>query len=247
MSDFAAFAEQRRKSIAELSARAELKERFLDLLKEASDIGYMYNFDWLGLPIIQLPQDIVAIQELIWKIRPGAIVETGIARGGSLVLSASILELIGEEGIVVGVDIDIREHNRKAIEQHKLAHRIRLVQGSSIDPAIVSQVTELVRGRGPVMVFLDSNHTHEHALAELNLYSPLVGLGSYVVMFDTVIEYMPPDQYPDRPWGRGNNPLTAIRSFLGTNDRFEIDRDIDAKLLFSCNPNGYLRCIRDKN
>jgi cephalosporin hydroxylase len=205
---------------------------------------YTYNFTWLGRPIIQLPQDIVMVQELIWRVRPDLIVETGVAHGGSLVLSATILEILGR-GEVVGVDIEIRPHNRAAIEQHPLAHRIRLVEGSSIDAGVVAQVRAHAAGKQRVMVFLDSNHTHEHVARELELYAGLVRAGSYLVVFDTGVEHMPADMFPDRPWGPGNNPLTAVREFLAKNDRFVVDRELESRLMFTVAPEGYLRCVKD--
>ena len=206
---------------------------------------YSYNFRWLGRPIIQFPQDMVAIQELIWDIKPQVIVETGIAHGGSLIFHASILELLGGEREVIGVDIDIRPHNRAEIEAHPLAKRITMFQGSSIDPGIVDQVKRRINGRGPVLVILDSNHTHDHVLAELQAYSPLVGRGSHLVVFDTLIDDMPAEFFPDRPWGPEDNPKTAVKAFLKTTDRFEIDQDLQAKLLITVAPDGYLRCVKD--
>ncbi len=214
-------------------------------IQKTAPSKYSYNFRWLGRPIIQYPQDIVAIQELIWDIKPAVVVETGIAHGGSLILHASILELLGGEREVVGVDVDIRAHNRAEIEAHPLFRRIHMIEGSSVDPAVIDRVKRRVAGRGPVLVILDSNHTHDHVLAELAAYAPLVGPGSYVVVLDTIVEDMPADSYPDRPWGPGNNPKTAVRAFLEANPRFEIDRDLEAKLLITAAPEGYLRCIGD--
>lgn len=205
---------------------------------------YTYNFDWLGLPIIQCPQDIVALQELIWATKPDIIVETGVARGGSLVLSASILHLLNGKGKVIGVDIDIRPHNRKAIETHPLAFRIELLQGSSIDDKIINQVKKHISPTDKVMVILDSNHTHEHVLRELELYSPLVSKDCYLVVMDTVVEDLPDDFFPDRPWGAGNNPKTAVHEFLRKTNRFEIDDLIHKKLLLTYAPDGYLKCIK---
>jgi cephalosporin hydroxylase len=206
---------------------------------------YTYNFTWLGRPIIQLPQDIVAMQELIWQVKPDLIIETGIAHGGSLILSASILELIGGEGRVLGIDIDIREHNRVEIEKHPMYKRIDMIEGSSIDENIAEQVYDFAKGRKRVMVFLDSMHTQDHVLRELELYSPLVTKGSYLVVFDTAIEDMPENFFPDRPWGKGNNPKTAVREFLKTNDRFVIDKSIENKLLITVAPDGYLKCVKE--
>jgi cephalosporin hydroxylase len=213
-------------------------------LREATRRRYGYNFTWLGRPVFQVPQDLVAMQELIWKVKPDLIVETGIAHGGSLVFSASMLELLGGEGRVVGVDIDIRAHNRAEIEKHPLAKRILMIEGSSTDDGVAARVRELARGRR-VLVTLDSDHTHAHVLRELQLYSPLVGKGSYVVVFDTAIDDLPEDALFGRNWGKGNNPKSAVHEFLETNDRFRIDRDIEAKLLITVAPDGYLECVRD--
>jgi cephalosporin hydroxylase len=215
-------------------------------VREIARHRYAYNFTWLGRPIIQFPQDLMAIQEIIWRVRPRAIVETGIAHGGSLIFSASMLELLGGDGVVIGIDIDIRPHNRAEIERHPLARRIRMVQGSSVDPAMLDRVRPMIpAGGGPVLVILDSNHTHDHVARELALYSPLVGSGSYLVVLDTLIEDMPPDLISQRPWGPGNNPKTAVYEFLKGNHRFEIDKDIEAKLLITVAPDGYLRCVKD--
>lgn len=214
-------------------------------VREIARYRYAYNFSWLGRPLIQFPQDMVAIQELIWKIRPEVVIETGVAHGGSLIFSASMLELLGGDGFVIGVDIDIRAHNRAEIEKHPLSKRIKLVQGSSIDEGIAAQVRELAAGKKRVLVILDSNHTHEHVLEELRLYSPLVRAGSYLLVYDTLIEDMPADLVGDRPWGPGNNPKTAVHAFLKSCDRFEVDRDIEAKLLITVAPDGYLKCIKD--
>lgn len=231
--------------MAAMAADGALSETSRRFLVDSARYRYTYNFSWLGRPIIQLPADVVALQEIVWKVKPRVIVETGIAHGGSLILSASLLHLLNGDGIVVGVDVDIRAHNRAAIEAHPLATRIRMIEGSSIDAAVIAQVGELVRGRSPVLVILDSNHTHEHVLEELRLYSPLVGEGSYLVVFDTVIEDMPDDAFPDRPWSVGNNPKTAVREFLLSDTRFVIDEELDRKLLVTAAPSGYLRCVRD--
>jgi cephalosporin hydroxylase len=207
--------------------------------------NYSYNFKWLGRPIIQYPQDMLALQELVWEIQPDLIIETGIAHGGSLIFFASMLELLGGDGEVLGIDIDIRAHNRTEIESHRMFKRITMIEGSSIGDEIMEQVREAAAGKAKVMVILDSNHTHEHVLKELELYSPLVTANSYLVVMDTVVEDMPPDSFPDRPWGKGNNPKTAVWDFLKTTDRFEIDTMISNKLLLSVAPDGYLRCLKD--
>ena len=211
---------------------------------ESCKYKYSYNFSWMGRPIIQFPQDIMAMQEIIWQVKPDLIVETGIAHGGSLIFYASMLELIGE-GQVLGIDVDIRQHNRVEIEQHPMFKRITMIEGSSIDEEIAKQVYDLAKGKTRILLVLDSNHTHDHVLKELELYSPLVTKDSYLVVFDTVVEDMPEDFFPDRPWGKGNNPKTAVWEFLKTNKRFEVDKDIEAKLLITVAPDGYLKCLED--
>jgi cephalosporin hydroxylase len=229
---------------------------------------YSYNFSWLSRPIIQYPQDIVAMQELIWKIKPDLIIETGIAHGGSLIMSASMLAMLDyceavETGTqldpqttrrrVLGIDIDIRPHNLAAIEAHPMSHRIDMIQGSSIAPEIITQVHEIAIGYERVLVCLDSNHTHEHVLAELEAYAPLISKGSYCCVFDTVIEDLPDEMFPDRPWGKGNNPKTAVWEYLshlkeegrtavdGVPLNFEIDKTIENKLLITVASDGYLK------
>lgn len=217
---------------------------------------YSYNFSWQGRPIIQYPQDMVAMQELIWSIKPDLIIETGIAHGGSLIFSASMLALLDmcnaiEAGTtldpknskrkVLGIDIDIRAHNRAAIEAHPMASRIQMIQGSSIAPEIIVQVKEFAQGYNRILVCLDSNHTHDHVLAEIEAYAPLTSAGSYCVVFDTIIEDMPAGMFPDRPWGQGNNPKTAVWEYLKTHPEFEIDKSIQHKLLITVAPDGYLK------
>lgn len=221
-----------------------------DFFIRSHQLQYSYNFSWLGRPIIQYPQDIVAFQELVFNIRPDLIIETGIAHGGSLVLSASMLCLLDVmEGLdprqsprkVVGVDIDIRRHNRQALDDHPLRFKMELIEGSSIDLAIIEQVRNHVGGGERVLVSLDSNHTHEHVLAELNAYADLVSVGSYCIVFDTVIEDLSVGSFPDRPWDVGNNPKTAVYEWLKNHTEFEIDKEIDNKLLISVAPDGFLR------
>jgi cephalosporin hydroxylase len=186
----------------------------------------------------------LALQEIVWRVRPDVIVETGIAHGGSLVYSASLLALLGGDGIVVGVDVDIRAHNRRAIEAHPMAARIRMIEGSSVDAAVADAVRAQCRGK-TVLVILDSNHTHAHVLRELQLYGPLVTNGSYLIVLDTLIEDMPAEFFTGRAWGKGNNPKTAVHEFLGTTKRFEVDDAMAAKLLLTTAPGGYLRCVGD--
>jgi len=239
------FDERNVQVIAGMRGDAELQDATRRWFTAASQHEYSYHFRWLGLPIIQFPQDIVAMQEIIWRVRPELIIETGIARGGSIVFYASMLELLGGNGRVVGIDVDIRPHNRTAIETHPMFRRITLLEGSSTDAAIVAQVRALASGKRPVLVVLDSNHTHEHVAAELRAYAPLVTAGSYLIVFDTVIEQMPEDFFPNRPWGRGDNAATAVREFLRDNDRFAVDEELETKLQITVAPGGYLRCLSD--
>ena len=211
---------------------------------ESNKAQYSYNFTWMGRPIIQYPQDMVAMQEMIWNIQPDLIIETGIAHGGSLIYYASILELIGK-GEVLGIDIDIRSHNRIEIEKHPMFKRIKMIEGSSISNEIATRVKEIAKGKEKILVCLDSNHTHEHVLQELKLYSPLVSINSYIVVFDTIVEDLPEGYFSQkRPWGISNNPKTAVDEFLKGNQSFEIDRSVDNKVLISVAPGGYLKRIK---
>lgn len=227
-------------------------------IREISPHKYAYNFRWLGRPAIQFPQDQIALQELIWQVRPDLIIETGIAHGGSLAFSASMLALLDmadaiESGElmnpkvskrkVLGLDIDIRPHNKNAIESHPMASRIQMIQGSSIDPEIVSQVLDIAKGYNKILVCLDSNHTHEHVLAELEAYAPLTSLDSYCIVYDTAVEDMPAALAGDRPWGPGNNPKTAVWEYLKAHPEFEIDKSIENKLLITVAPDGYLKRV----
>lgn len=233
-----------RSRVRRMAADAAVQSSARAFFDATAPFGYSYNWTWLGRPVIQYPQDLMALQEIVWRVRPGTIVETGVAHGGSTIFFASMLELIAGEGKVVAVDIDIRPHNRTAIEAHPMHRRIELIEGSSIDAQVVERVKARVHAGAPVMVVLDSNHTRDHVMRELELYSPLVTAGSYLVVMDTVVEYMPEDSFPDRPWGKGNNPLTAVREFLQRTDRFAVDKDIEDKLLVTAAPSGYLLCMK---
>jgi cephalosporin hydroxylase len=256
MKDFDAEVSERIRSYADCDELRNAASKFVEL---STVPKYSYNFKWMGRPIIQYPQDMVAVQELIWSVRPDLVVETGIAHGGSLVLTASIMGMMDMSDAiasgetidpsrsarrVLGVDIDIRSHNRAAIEDHPMSSRISMIEGSSLDAGVIEKVHEFASGFKKVMVFLDSNHTHDHVLAELESYSGLVSLGSYCVVFDTLVENMPDSLYPDRPWGPGNNPKTAVHEFLKTHSEFKIDKSIDDKLLITVAPDGYLRRVQ---
>lgn len=247
------FDEEVRANIAGLRADADMKELSRLWVQEVSKHRWAYNFRWLGRPAIQFPTDAWALQELIWTIRPDVVVETGVARGGSVLFSASILALLDlcdaeagqtprpERRRVIGVEVDLRPENRKALAAHPLGSRVTIVDGSSTDLDTFSRVEQLCASSESILVCLDSNHTHAHVLKELELYSGLVRSGSYLVVYDTVIEHMPSEMFHDRPWGVGNNPMTAVREFLTANNQFEIDEEIAAKLQITVAPSGFLR------
>jgi cephalosporin hydroxylase len=221
----------------------ELKKISRKWFYKSFNYEYPYHFTWLGRPIIQYPQDIIGLQELMWKIKPDLIIETGIARGGSLIFSASILEMIGK-GKVIGIDVDIRKQNKIEIQKHYLFKRIIMLEGSSLDEKIVKKVYRLARGKKKILLLLDSFHTHDHVLRELNLYSNLIRKDNYILVFDTIIEDMPKNTFPNRPWGKGNNPKTAVKEFLKINKNFKLDRKMEEKLLITSCPNGLLKRIK---
>lgn len=239
------FKQERAADVAAMGRDEELKKKSLDWMLHADKYKYTYNFTWLGRPIIKFPSDIVATQQIIWDVRPDLIIETGIAHGGSLILSASLLELIGGDGKVLGIDVDIRAHNRKEIEAHPMMKRIEMIEGSSVADDVIARVKTAAAKAKCVMVFLDSLHTHDHVLKELELYAPLVTKGSYLVLPDTFIEYFPKGYYAhNRPWDVGNNPMTALRSFMEKNKDFEIDQALCDKLMITEAFDGYLRRVR---
>lgn len=238
--DRQAFHDMQRTYVSQLSSDAALKADALDLLDRADSLGHPYVWNWLGVPIIQSPEDVFVLQELIWETRPDFVIETGVARGGSVVLYASILELIGH-GQVIGVDIDIRPHNRNSIESHPMSKRITLVEGSSTSQDVIDRIKSLTSGSERVSVVLDSNHTHEHVLEELSVYAPMVGVGQFMLVADTIVEYVPAQTHRVREWGPGNNPATALANFLSTDSDFELDQVTNGKLLLTYSPGGFLR------
>jgi cephalosporin hydroxylase len=243
MNEIEKFKKEVDENVRKQGENALLKKATADFIATSIESNYSYNFSWMGRPIIQYPQDMVAMQEILWQVKPDLIIETGIAHGGSLIYYASILELIGK-GEVLGIDIDIRQHNKSAIEEHPMFHRIKMLEGSSVSPDMAEQVKKHAAGKETILVCLDSNHTHEHVLQELNLYAPLVSLNSYMVVFDTVVEDLPSGLVPEnRPWGVSDNPKTAVYEFLKNNSNFEIDTTINNKLLISVAPDGYLKRI----
>lgn len=236
------FITERETSVKAMGKDIELRRKSIDWMLHADKYKYNYNYSWLGRPIIKFPNDILILQEIIWRVKPDYVIETGIAHGGSIIFSASMLELIGH-GEVIAVDIDIRKHNRIEIEKHPMFKRIAMIEGSSVDPVIVSSIKEKVLGN-KVLVCLDSLHTHDHVLKELQMYSDMVSVESYIVCPDTFIEYFPKGYFSNRPWDVGNNPMTAVREFLRNNNNFIIDKDIDDKLMITEGIDGYLKRIK---
>jgi cephalosporin hydroxylase len=251
-----AFEDECRKEILALGADVDLQRDALNLAIRAAKFRYVFHFEWMGRTIIQYPQDIVAMQELIWNVKPDLIIETGIAHGGSLIFSASMLAMLdlcdaieAKRSIdpsnsgrkVLGIDIEIRDQNRKAIKSHPLSSRIQMIEASSIGKDTITEVQTIAKNYQRILVCLDSNHTHEHVLSELDAYAPLVSEGSYCVVFDTVVEDLPKDYFKDRPWGPGNSPKTAVNEFLKKHPEFEIDQDVHSKLLITVAPSGFLR------
>ena len=241
------FEKTNKKYISLMSKDYSFKKLTKSWFKLSEKYQYSYHFSWMGMPIIQYPQDIIALQEIIWKVKPELIIETGIARGGSLIFSASMLELIGK-GKVIGIDIDIRKQNAIAIKKHQMFKRIKMIEGSSIDKKVIKKVYQLAKNKKHILVILDSNHSHEHVLEELKLYSPLVQKNSYLIVFDTVIEDVSnttTSSHQKRPWGKGNNPKTAVKEFLKNSTRFVNEKEIEEKLMITVGPCGYLKCIKN--
>ena len=248
MNEYKRFILERKADISALGENNTIKEMTRDWINIVNKKKYSYHFDWLGRPIIQYPQDIIAMQEIIWQVKPDLIIETGIAHGGSLIFSSSMLELNAacggpKDAEVLGIDIEIRPHNRKAIEEHPMCHRITMIEGDSTSDDVIAQVHIRAKNRKRILVCLDSNHTHEHVLSELEAYAHLTSVGSYCVVFDTIIEDLPEDSFPDRPWGKGNNPKTAVWEYLKKHPEFEIDKSIENKLLITVAPDGYLKRV----
>ncbi len=238
--DRAEFESGKRRDAAAMAADSGLIDRAFGVSISADEYSYSYQWSWLGLPIIQMPPDVMALQEIIWEHRPQLIIETGVARGGSVIFAASILELIGD-GTILGIDIDIRSHNRAAIEAHPLSRRVELIEGSSLDPTVVAAAAAAASRHERTMVILDSNHTHEHVLAELEAYAPLVTPGQFLIVADTAIESIPAQLHRPRPWGPGDNPKTAMDAYLLDHGEFVPDDYINQKLLMTSSPGGYLR------
>jgi len=239
------FKQERAVAQEEMYRDAELRQKSLDWMLHADKYKYTYNFSWMGRPIIKYPQDVVIMQELIWNVRPDLIIETGIAHGGSIIFSSSMMELLGNGGKVIAVDIDIRKHNRDEIEKHPMMKNITMLEGSSIDEKIVRQIADYAKGFKKIMVVLDSNHSHEHVYRELEMYTPLVSVDSYILLPDTFVEFFPKGYVTNRPWDVGNNPYTAMEAFLKTTDQFIKDESITNKLLITeAFGGGYLKRVK---
>ncbi|CAK7061649.1 MAG: Rhamnosyl O-methyltransferase [Desulfovibrio sp.] len=235
--------------VAEYHADKDLQNMGHDFLQTAINKQYAYNFFWCGVPLLQIPQETQAMQEVIWEVKPDCIIETGVAWGGSLMFSASMLCVLEScnyitNGLVIGIDIEIRPHNKQNIQAHPLASKIHLLEGSSIDENIVAQVSRLVEDKKRILVCLDSNHTHAHVLQELRLYSPFVGIGSYCIVGDTGIEDFENAPHTERPWGAGNSPKSAVHAFLKESSDFIVDSHTERKLIFTGSPDGYLKRIK---
>lgn len=249
MNESLKFREECTQRIKNQADNGQLLKATKDFTFESITSGYSYNFSWLGRPIIQYSQDMIALQEIIWEVKPDLIIETGIAHGGSLIFSASMLTLLEvcgeiENGQVLGIDIDIRAHNKEAIDAHPMSKKITMFQGSSIDDEMIKKVHAFAKRGKKILVCLDSNHTHEHVLAELKAYAHLASIGSYCCVFDTVIEDMPEGSFPDRPWDKNDNPKTAVWEYLKQNDDFVIDKSIENKILITVAPDGYLKRVK---
>ncbi|QDI88773.1 cephalosporin hydroxylase [Candidatus Nitrosopumilus sp. SW] len=241
--DNSIFEKRNKKKILQMKEDTSLDALSKKWISDSYQYEYSYHFKWLGLPIIQYPQDIIALQEIIWKLKPDLIIETGVARGGSVTFLASMLEIIGK-GEIIGIDIKIHQQNKKAIEKHPMFKRITLIEGSSINKKTINKINQLSKNKKCIMVILDSNHTHKHVLSELKAYSQLITKGSYLIVFDTLIEFLPNNFFKNRPWTKTKNPKSAIREFLKTTNRFKIDKNITNKLLITAAPDGYLKCVK---
>lgn len=241
----AEFAQLQEQCAADMAADEALRKDSLDVLMRADEHRWIHQTTWLGEPILNLPQDMFALQEIIYRTRPEFIIEIGVAWGGSLLFYSTLLEVLGG-GEIIGVDIFIPEDLKNRLGSYgTLSDRIHLIEASSIEQSTVDKIKKLIGASRKTMILLDSHHTHDHVLKELNLYSELVGKGSYLICGDTIVDDIPDQAHRPRPWGPGNNPKTALKEFLAANSRFEVDKKLENKLLFTCNPEGYLVCIQD--
>jgi cephalosporin hydroxylase len=240
------FASTQKQNAIRLGGASAVFRKSDELLQSLNEYDYPYMWSWMGVPIIQLPADIMATQEVIWRTRPDVIIETGVARGGSVLFMASLLEMIGGGGKVIGVDIDIRKHNRESIEGHPMSKCVTLIEGGSVDDDVLEKVRAEIPEGAKVMVVLDSDHSREHVLRECRAYGAMVTPGCYLVIADTVVGHLKKEEAPtnrSKHWYEGNEPLTARDDFLSENNRFEIDPEVNGKLVLSSSPGGYLKCV----
>lgn len=234
-----------KKNLNKMNRDKKLFKKSLNWMIHADKYKYTYNFQWAGIPVIKFPNDLVALQEIISKVKPDVIIETGVAHGGSVVFSASMLQLYSSKSsFVVGIDIDIRKHNLTRLKKNKFYNRLKLIEGSSTAPDVIHKVKKLIKGKKKIMVFLDSNHTYQHVKDEINIYKDLVTKNSYLVVEDTFSEYFPKGYYSNRPWDVGNNPMIALKEFLQQNKNFVVDREICSKLQITETFDGYLKKIK---
>jgi len=242
MSDIKKFQKFRKQNIKRLGKDKSLKRIAIDFIKKSGKYHYSYNFDWLGMPIIQFPQDVMALQEIFWKIKPEIIIETGVARGGSLIFYASLMKMVNKNGLVIGIDVNIKKHNLKKIKKHFLYKNIKLMTGSSVDQKIIKKLHQQTKNK-KIMVVLDSDHSLKHVYKELKLYSNFVSKGSYMIVLDATIDNMPNDYFLNRSWNKNNNPKKAVKLFLKKNKNFVVDEQIENKLLITSAYSGFLKKI----
>ena len=240
------FEEAKREQSVALGNDDQVFEQSLDLITSIDKYDYSYLWSWMGVPIIQMPADVMATQEVIWATKPDVIIETGVARGGSVLFMASLLEMLGG-GKVVGVDIDIRAHNRATIEDHVMSKRVVLIEGGSVDEDTLASVRAQIPKGARVMVVLDSDHSREHVLSECRAYGQMVTEGCYLVVADTLVGHITEDKAPTKRskiWFKGDEPLSALNDYLAENDRFLVDPVLNGKLVLSSSPGGYLQCVK---
>jgi hypothetical protein len=239
------FLDERNADIERMGSDQELRQKSIDWMIHADRYKYTYNYSWMGRPIIKFPNDMVIQQELMWELKPDLVIETGIAHGGSIIFTASMMEMMNIDGEVVGIDVDIRPHNRTKIEAHPMMKRITMYEGDSVSDAMVEKVRVHTNGKKCVMVILDSLHSHAHVYKELRSYAPMTTLGSYCILPDTFIEFFPKGYYSEtRPWDVGNNPHSAMKQYISETDNFEIDHARTDKAMITETIDGYLKRVK---
>jgi cephalosporin hydroxylase len=237
------FEDEKSRQSRAMGRDVDVFQQSLKLITALDAYGYSYLWSWMGVPIIQMPADVMATQEVIWATKPDIIIETGVARGGSVLFMASLLEIIGK-GKVIGVDIDIRAHNREAIETHPMSKRVVLLEGGSVDEVTLARVRAEIPDGASVMVVLDSDHSRQHVLAECRAYGPMVTPGCYMVVADTVVGHVTEENAPrkrSKVWFKGDEPLSALQDYMSETNRFEVDEALNGKLVMSSSPGGYVR------